>query len=395
MGRFRDAAVTLLCSLLSLIFTPFLRGRAVPDKPSILVLKPCCLGDVLMATAALGALRRAYPSARITVATTPWSRPALQGNPDIDGVLAFPEANGMGRFVALRRFARSINAEGFDVALVLDRSPLVSMVPLWSDIPIRAGLNSAGRGFSLTHKVQVKPLRHEARLYLDVVEALGVTPDSPSLTYVVAAEDASWAENILPSGRRWVAVHPGGGVNPGSTLTGKRWPIGRFSEVVGRLLDAGHSIALAGGIDDRPLIEEVKSKVRISEADRVVDLAGSTSFGQLAAVLQRCALFLGNDTGPMHLAVAVGTPVVAVFGPSKPQMYGPFSSAAEVVYHGEQCEGCAFRGGLAERCVHHYRCMDAATVDEVWAAVTGMLDAPRERREAHMPTATQGSASET
>ncbi len=395
MGRFRDAAVTLLCSLLGLAFTPFLQRRVMPDKPSILVLKPCCLGDVLMATAALGALRRAYPSAKITVATTPWARPALQGNPDIDGVLPFPEADGMGRFAALRGFAGNIKARGFDVALVLDRSPLVSMVPLWSGIPIRAGLDSAGRGFSLTHKVQVKPLRHEARLYLDVVEALGVTPDSPSLTYAVVAEDAAWAENILPPDRTWVAVHPGGGVNPGSTLTGKRWPAGRFSEVVGRLLDAGHNIALVGGIDDRPLIEDVNAKVRVSEVGRIMDLAGSTSFGQLAAILKRCALFLGNDTGPMHLAVAVGTPVVAVFGPSKPQMYGPFSPAAEVVYHGEQCEGCAFRGGLAERCVHQYRCMDAATVDEVWAAVTGMLDVPRERRGTHRSAATRGPAPET
>lgn len=395
MGRFRDAVVTLLCDLLGLAFTPFLRRRAVPDQPSILVLKPCCLGDVLMATAALGTLRRAYPSARITVATTPWARPALQGNPDIDGILPFPEVDGMGRLAALRGFARDIKAKGFDVALVLDRSPLVSMVPLWSGIPIRAGLDSAGRGFSLTHKAQVTSLRHEARLYLDVVEALGVTSDSPSLNYAVAAEDAAWAENMLPSGRTWVAVHPGGGVNPGGTLMGKRWPAGRFSEVADRLLDAGHNIVLAGGIDDRPLIDEIKAKVRVSDGGKIIDLAGSTSFGQLAAVLKRCALFLGNDTGPMHLAVAVGTPVVAVFGPSKPQMYGPFSPAAKVVYHGEQCEGCAFRGGLAERCVHQYRCIDAATVDEVWAAVTGMLGVPRERREAHRPAATREPAPET
>ena len=395
MGRFRDAAVTLLCGLMELAFTPFLQRRAVPDKPSILVLKPCCLGDVLMATAALNALRRAYPSAKITVATTPWARPALQGNPDIDGVLPFPEVDGMGRFAALREFAHNIKAKSFDVALVLDRSPLVCLVPLWSGIPIRAGLDSAGRGFSLTHKVQVKPLRHEARLYLDVVAALGVTPDSSPLNYAVAAEDAAWAENILPPGRTWVVVHPGGGVNPGSTLTGKRWPTGRFSEVVGRLLDAGHNIALVGGADDRLLIDEIKAKARVSEAGRIIDLADSTSFGQLAAVLQRCALFLGNDTGPMHLAVAVGTPVVAIFGPSKPQMYGPFSPAAVVVYHGEQCGDCTFRGGLAERCVHQYRCIDAATVDEVWAAVTGMLDVPRERREARRPASAREPAPET
>jgi len=163
-------------------------------------------------------------------------------------------------------------------------------------------------------------------------------------------------------------VHPGGGINPGGTLTGKRWPAERFDSIIQRLLDAGLSVLLAGGHEDAEATAGIAAR-----HGQVLDLAGQTTFGQLGALLAECCLFIGNDTGALHLAVASRTPVVAIFGPSLPQVYGPWSAKARVIYHGDQCRGCRFRGGLVANCRNSFACTRAVTEGEVWTAAQQLL----------------------
>ena len=376
MQRLKDALITAGCTILSRVCAPMRRAPAPPEAPSVLVLKPCCLGDLLLATAALAALRARFPASRIVVATSAWSRPAIEGNPNVDEIM---DCDGVGSgglpgLRAARRLAGALRRERFDVAVVLDRSPVVAAAPWLAGIPVRAGIDSGGRGFSLTHRTPALPLRHEAQLYLDVVSTLGSAGTAPALAYVASEQDAMWAAGVLPAGP-WLAVHPGGGVNPGSTLLGKRWPVERYVETVRQFLNVGWSVALLGGAEDRVLanvFHEMLGDTGPHNA-QLADFCGQTSFAQLGALLQRCALFVGNDTGPMHLAVAVGTPVVAVFGPSQPEVYGPWALESEAVYHGERCQGCRFRGGLAASCAHQYACTAAVTVGEVLAAAKRVL----------------------
>jgi len=282
------------------------------------------------------------------------------------------------------------------VAVVLDRSPLVTFLAFLAGIPVRAGLDSGHRGFSLTHHVATQPERHEAQLYLEVAGAVGAQNSRPSLKYTTSEEGRAWATTILGQDDTWIAVHPGGGVNPGSSLLGKRWPAERYAVIVERLLERGYSVLLLGGADDKPLVAAITAAGASQpqpapdgrRRGRLLDMSGRTSFSQLGALLERCRLFLGNDTGPMHLAVAVGTPVVAVFGPSQPAIYGPFTPDAAVVYHGEQCAACVFQGGLVSRCNNGYACMAAATVQEVWEAVEAML---RKTPSTGLPTGQAGS----
>lgn len=375
MAPLRDTLITLVCTVLSWAFRP-LRGRLpLPQVPSLLVLKPCCLGDLLLATPALAALRRRFPGARIVLATSAWSRPAVEGNPNLDELLdsgRIGQGAGLGEYWA---FAQALRRQRFDAAVVLDRSPLVSALPLFAGIPIRAGLDSGGRGFSLTHPVSASGDRHEALRYLDAAVALGCGPELPPLQFVPATSDTTWTHAALREDLAWVAIHPGGGVNPGSALLGKRWPVERFAAVAEHLLAAGYAVAMVGAPQDGPLAQAILAQVKGTDPSRLVDLTGRTTFGQLGTALAQCRLFLGNDTGPMHLAVAVSTPVVAIFGPSKPAFYGPLSTAASVLYHGEECNSCRFRGGLAARCVRDYACVRAVTVEEVWGAVQQHLGA--------------------
>lgn len=392
MGRLRDTLITSLCTLLALAFKPFLNPCTIPPEPAILVLKPCCLGDLLLATAAIAALRESYPTSRIALATGLWSRPAVEHSPDLTEVLDCGGTAGRVGLLDLWPLAASLRKAHFDVAVVLDRSPLVTFLPFLAGIPVRAGLDSQHRGFSLTHPVATRLARHEAQLYLEAAGAVGAQgrglargdASRPALKYTVSEEGHAWAAEMMDQDDTWIAVHPGGGVNPGRSLLGKRWPAERYAAIVKRLLDRDYSVLLLGGADDKPLVETITAEVARRHQPtpagrrrgRLLDMSGRTTFSQLGALLERCRLFLGNDTGPMHLAVAVGTPVVAVFGPSQPAIYGPFTPDAAVVYHGEQCATCVFQGGLVSRCNNGYACMAAVTVEEVWEAVEAKLRKP-------------------
>lgn len=385
MARHRDALVTLFCTLLAWLFTPFRQTAPLPENPRILVLKPCCLGDLLLATPALAALRARFPSATITLVTSPWSSPAVEGNPHLDNVCTwdFPATGGLPKAISCWRLAKHLRKDGFQLAVVLDRSPLVALVPWLAGIPVRAGIDSGGRGFSLTYRAPATPLRHEASLYLEVIAILGGDTADRAALFQPTAEDREWAASALEEDASWVAIHPGGGINPGSTLLGKRWPSERYAALVAQLLFQGRSVALVGGSQDTVAAAAVEEQA-LAQIDRrsaagaprgkLRSLAGTTSFGQLGALLERCQLFVGNDTGPMHLAMAVGTPTVAIFGPSMPSVYGPYDGRSKVIYHGEQCGQCVFRGGLVLHCRNAYACTVSATVEEVWKAVQAMLD---------------------
>lgn len=380
---FKDASITFLCRLLSLAFATFL-SRKAPDHPpsSVLILKPCCIGDVLMATAAIAELKKAFPHAKLAVAVGTWSREVLEGNPRIDELI---DCGTLGSGLRTRprdylAFIARIRGRRFDTCIVLDRSPLLSTIPLLAGIHRRIGLDSHGRGFSLTDKIPCPPDRNEAELYLDAVRALGISPREPRLEFFPSQEDIAWArERLGERNRPTLAIHPGGGVNPGMKLPSKRWLPQGFAAVADKFLEEGGRVILVGAPSEEDLAKEVKSYLRshlAAEGSNLMDLTGITSLGQLGAVLRECDLFIGNDSGPTHLAAAVGTPVVALFGPSNPVLYAPFAKESIVIYKGEPCSPCLVQGKVPAPCLHT-RCMTEITVAEVWQAVEALLKKQR------------------
>lgn len=364
---------------------------------SIVVIKPCCLGDVLMATPAISALRHGYPEARITVAVGRWSADALENNPDVDdvldcGVLGIPGQNG---WSSCWRFVREVRSCRFDLAVVLDRSAIAAATAWLAGIPYRAGIDSEGRGFSLTQRVRWRGPRHEVELYLDVVRALKIELDDPRLVYRPRPEYRTFAARLF---EEWgltgeapvVAIHPGGAANPGMQLPAKRWPPARFAAVADRLTEeAGVRVLILGHGSDAQAARQTRAAMRRA----AVDLVGQTSFGQMAAVIERCHLFIGNDSGPMHLAAAVGTPVLAILGPTLPEAYAPYRATGAVLFHADACParraGRPFRPGPVGACPD-CRCIDAVHVEEAWQAAARLLaGGVRESRAATFPSATQ------
>jgi ADP-heptose:LPS heptosyltransferase len=373
--RARDAGVSAICRLAGCIARPFLRaprGRwRAPQR--ILVLKPCCMGDLLFTTPLLAAVKAAYPKSHLTVATSAWCAPVLAENAHVDAIYDVPARIGVRDAWT---WARRLRAERFDLALVPDRSPVLGIVVALAGIPRRAGLDSGGRGFLYTDRVPIAPddyQIHEAVLYSSVGTAVGAPPLAGQGTEYRPPTTAQEVADALIADRGWQAplwvIHPGGGVNPGMTLTPKRWPAARVAALADRLLDAhGGTVLLLGTDSDADAVRAVSTAMH----QPAVDLTGMLDFGAWQAVARHAALYIGNDTGMTHCALAGGAPTICIFGPTDARQYGLFGGSGINVSGRMPWSPCFRRGRLACTC-GTIRCMDAVTVEAVRGAAEQLI----------------------
>ncbi len=342
----------------------------------IVLVKPCCIGDVVMATALLTALRRGCPNAAIDWAVGSMAIAALRDHPDIHQVIdSGPLANPAAKPGSLLRLVRQLRAGHYDLAVVPERSPLIGIATLLAGIPRRAGLDSAGRGFTYTIKAPIDPaaVRHEAEIYLDVARALGLAadncwanvPPSPASLEAARAIMAQAQINDEPL----IVIHPGGGVNAGMTMTAKRWPADRFAALADRVADAvGAAVAVIGVESDRPAVEIFRQQLQ----HPLIDLTNRLSLPVIGALASRAALYIGNDNGVAHLAAASGGKVLMIFGPSDPRRYAPFvpPDRARVAWRPVALPERGVNAGIPASFDWD---RDGVTVDEAWAEAQKLI----------------------
>jgi heptosyltransferase II len=317
----RDALVRRATSLADRMTRPV--GEPVQPHPAsierIVVIKPCCLGDMLMATPAIRALSQHFPDAEITIITNNWTRPAIDTNPRISRLILYPDT---GAFRTAIQMGYRLREFKFDLGVSLDRSPITALILRLAGVPVRVGIDSDSRGIGLSHRVSPEPNQHETDLYLSAIRTLGISDTSPEPEFVIPDEAIQSVDRLMPrrTGSPLVVIHPGGAVNPGVTMLEKRWPATNFGELAALLIrEIGASIVLVGTETDRNAVATVRDFARAP----VLDLCGELTIAQLAALCRQASLFVGNDSGVSHLASAVGTPVVAIFGPTNPDRYRP------------------------------------------------------------------------
>lgn len=293
----------------------------------IILILPCCIGDVVMATATLQALRRGFPDAHITWAIGMWSRPAIEHHDLLDAILdtgsaALPVKSLRGFW----HFVTQLRGGYFDLAVSLVRSPLMSLAVLLSGIPQRAGLDSAGRGFGYNLRAPIDPHqpRHEAEIYLDVARALGLDTTGCYANIPVHTADRTSVKSLLTApDEPYLIINPAGGRNPGMVMDAKRWPPANFAALADRLAPQlnVNRVVLVAGPGDADLVTAVQKHLHTPAQSFV----GSLSFGQIAALARDSRLYIGNDTGLTHLAAAAGAPTAMLLGPSDPTRYAPFA----------------------------------------------------------------------
>lgn len=342
-----------------------------------------------MSTPTIWAVRKKFPNARLDFFVGSWSRCAVVGNPHLDNIVDCGSVGAgsvsLGEYWAL---VRQLRKGGYDVCFVLERSVLMTLLPLLAGIPYRIGLDSEGRGFSLTVKVSCSGTKHEADRYLDTVRAIGADTNRRRLEFYPTERDVQRAQDLLvaagvmqlgsadgggpPASARTpiVVIHPAGGANPGMELLAKRWPAERFAAIADLLIEQyGATVVIVGAKADIPVAADMERSME----KQPVNLAGKTTIGELAGVFTYSDLFLGNDTGPLHLAVAVGVTTVAIFGPTDARVYGPYSDESTAVSGAVPCRPCFVKG--AARPCSTFECMTSVSIEQVWRAVGERLEA--------------------
>jgi heptosyltransferase-2 len=336
--------------------------------PALLVAQTSFLGDVVLTTPLLTALRARLRPRRLAVLVRPEAASLLEGHPDVDSVVVDDKRAADAGLTGIVRVARRLRREAFDLAISPHRSLRTAIVLAAAGVPRRVGFADS-RGAALFHeRLPRDRRRHDVERNLALVAPFGGAAGPPRLHVPVHAAAEARAGGLVPEG-------PGPliGLAPGSAWATKRWHPDGFAAVLRAFRDRGARVVVLGTSGERPLAEDV---VRRAGGGATI-LAGCTDLAALVAVIDRLALLVANDSAPMHLACARQVPVVAVFCATTPAFgYGPWGPRSAVVEADLACRPCARHGG--RQCPRGTEdCMRLVAAEAVLAAARALLATPR------------------
>ncbi|MHC1726422.1 MAG: lipopolysaccharide heptosyltransferase II [Syntrophobacteraceae bacterium] len=332
----------------------------------ILVRSTNWIGDAVMTTPALGAIRSAFPLSEIVVVANPLVSELLSPHPWCDRVIVYDKKRLHGGMRGLFRFSRAISREQFDLAILFQNAIEAAIIARLARVRLRAGYNTDGRGLLLTHSVRVsRDARrlHHTEYYLNMLRGLGIPTPEKTLRLECTVEEKEWAHRTLGPGP-WVAINPGAAYG-----SAKRWYPQRFAQVADSLIsDFGCSVLLVGGPGEAAIGTEIAGQMRTNP----LNLVGKTSVRQMMALLSMMRIVVTNDSGPMHVAAAFDRPIVALFGPTDHTTTAPAFSRHIIVRKETDCAPC-----LKRQCPEDHRCMTGISVKDVLDAVGSLLHGGR------------------
>ncbi|MGH7319347.1 MAG: lipopolysaccharide heptosyltransferase II [Candidatus Rokuibacteriota bacterium] len=324
----------------------------------VLVRFPNWLGDTVMAVPTLRALRGALPRAEVW-GLGPWVASILEEEPGLDRRLAHPRG-----WRDRQRLAGQLRGAGIDLAILLPNSFEAAFHAWLTRARWRVGYAGDGRSYLLTHAIQPAVTTvHQVAEYLALLRPLGLAPIITAPTLAIAASRRTEARRLLAEieigeGTRAVAIQLGAAFGPS-----KLWPVDRLAALATRLSEQGTPAVFLGGSDAAPLLRRVEAALTAPARS----LVGRDHPALLPALLAEFAVVVAPDSGPAHVAAAVGVPVVTVFGPTDPRQTAPLADRQTPLWRRPACAPC-----FQPQCPIDHRCMSAITVDDVVTAVRGL-----------------------
>ncbi len=343
-----------------------------PSPKNILVRVPNWIGDAVMCLPALMDIRDCYAKAGITILARPTIAELLRQQCGINDVLVYEHRTDHRGIFGILKLSQVIRKRAFDTAVLFQNAFEAAVLVALSNIPTRIGYATDGRGWLLSQSVRLpsQPSLHQTRYYQQLVQTIIKVPSkdrAPKL--VVMANDQvacekNFSEVFAPSETLLI------GINPGSVYgSAKRWLPERFAELGDQVVAqirkkypeySSVRCLLMGGKGEEALGMEIANRMD----SQPIMLSGKTSIRELMGILRRCAVLVTNDTGPMHMAQALGVPVVAVFGPTDPEATCPSGGGQSVIRTDVRCAPCLLRA-----CPIDHRCMTGISTDQVMIAV--------------------------
>jgi heptosyltransferase-2 len=343
------------------------RKKLDPDfMGRILIRSTNWVGDAILTTPAIRAIRKNFPHSEITILAKPWVVPVFKESPHVDHIIIYDVNARHKGWRGKLKLIREIRKRKFDLAILFQNAVEAAVIALLSGIPRRLGYDTDRRGLFLTHSVPVRRHAkfkniHETDYYLDILTPFGLIPDGTGLTLKISESNHRAADALLTKygiGKHDQIV----GVNPGATYgSAKRWLPERYAALADKIQEYyGAYILVFGAAGEK----EIGQKVTALMKKPAVNLCGHTTLGEAMALIDRCHLFITNDSGLMHVATALEIPLVAIFGPTNSQTTGPTGSKSRVVRIPVSCSPC-----LQPDCPTDHRCMQDIKVDTVFEMV--------------------------
>jgi heptosyltransferase-2 len=338
------------------------------------------VGDAVIGVPALRRLRRLFSDAEITLVVRPWAEGLFADAEFVDKLLIYDRLGPLSVFEQVREW----RSARFDLAVLFQNAFEAALIPFLARVPLRVGYATDGRGWFLTHPLVVPENRnqeHEVFYYLNIVAHLesilnherNTDSDALEASLIVSYSRQQAAAGQLLAfgardGRLNVAICPGS-INSRA----KRWPAERYAQLADRLIeDHNANVLLIGSRDEA----EVSTEVTQTMKHDAINLTGKTSLAEVVAMLSLADILVTNDTGPAHIAAALGRPTLVIFGPTNPLTTRPYSETAEIIRHPPDCAPCMLRD-----CPIDHRCMTAITVEEVLEKSLALMREGGQRKE--------------
>jgi heptosyltransferase II len=331
----------------------------------ILIIEPNWLGDILFTTPAIRALRRSNPGAFIGVMAHPRCAEMLEDNPCVDRLILFDERSSHRGVIKKVFFILGLRRLRFDTVISFHRSMSRMLIAYLSRIPKRVGYYTKKRSWLLTERVYEENRQiHRVEYFSNILKRIGIDIDNGDYEFFIPECAAREATAVLEKAgvqkdERFFVINPGGNWHA------KRWPKQNYAKLCERLYAIyKRRILVTGAEKDIVLASEI---IRLS-GDYAINICGKTTLKQLAVVMRKASLVIANDTGPMHIALSQKAPVIALFGPTSPDVTGPYGRGRYTVLHKwSYCDVPCYKA------CQDYRCMEAISVEDVISASEGLL----------------------
>lgn len=334
----------------------------------ILIVAPNWIGDAVLSLPVVDGCGQLWPAAELTVLARTRVAELFEARESEVRVYQYERGNGPQRLSNLVALGRSLRRERFDLAILLPNSLGSAVMTRLAGVPQRLGYSTDGRGWLLTQKLEDRRKErglHQVDYYLGLIHNLGAYQMGRIPRLLLRSKITDRAMVLMESlgidkNDLLIGVHPGAAY--GET---KRWFPERFAAVLERLHRPGRRFFLLGGTGEEPLAEQISAKTD----HPVINLIGRTTVAEVLGLIDRCSLFLSNDSGLMHVAAALRVPQVALFGSTDPQKTAPLNDRAVVIHPSQvSCTPC-----FKSECPEDLECMKAITVEEVAAAAEQLL----------------------
>ena len=341
---------------------------------NVLVIKFFGMGSILLSTPALRLIKESSPGVQISYLSFTAQRELLDRIPLVDNVLTVDSDSIRGFLIDVLHVLREIRRLQFDAVFDFEFfSKFSTLLSGATRAPIRIGfeLPTRWRSLVLTHQVRLSKDRHVIEAFCDQVRILGNRCAAPEVEAPTTdREDTRRLDEKLPlKNGPIICVN----VNAGETFLERRWTPQKFAALIDslRVSRPGTDLVFLGIRSERSYVQHVLDQ--IPESDHCFNAAGLLSIGELISLLSRCDLLISNDSGPLHLAAALGTRCVGLYGPESPQFYGPISGSVTAIYKGVSCSPCMnIYDAKSFRCPYHARCMTAIEVADVEQALESL-----------------------